>query len=126
MAVNIFNIYVPYLAFIYNLLDSAHFAGLEAHLDAMRVMSGTGQYVLHDSMCPLSSTLILFLDDVDLKPGFYVFSVLAIHTQPCLFSLAIISAPFSSHSARMSCACLALAGASRDNKLLSSTARFVS
>src|SRR5215475_10747760 len=45
----------------------------------MRVMSGTGQYLLHDSTCPLSGTLILFLDDVDLKPRLYVFSVLAIH-----------------------------------------------
>src|SRR5262245_16863832 len=62
-----------------NLLHSAHFAGFEAHLDAMRVMSGTGQYLLHDSTRPLSSTLILFLDDVDLKPRLYVFSVLAIH-----------------------------------------------
>src|SRR5262245_47407753 len=92
----------------------------------MRVMRGTGQYLLHDSTDPLSSTLILFLDNVDRKPTFYVLSVFARHTSSCLFSLAIISAPFSSHSARMPCACLALAGASRDNKLLISTARFVS
>src|SRR5262249_59938716 len=73
------NILVSYLALIDNLLDSAYFAGFKAHLDAMRVMSGTCKYLLHDSTCPLSSTLILLLDDVDLKPRLYVFSVLAIH-----------------------------------------------
>jgi len=62
-----------------DLLHSAHFAGFKTHLNAVRVMSGTGQYLFHDSMCPLSSTLILFLDYVDLKPRLYVFSVLAIH-----------------------------------------------
>jgi hypothetical protein len=84
----------------------------------MRMMRGTGQYFLYDSARSPSSALVLFLDDVYLKPGFYIFSVLAIHT--------IMSAPFSSHSARISCACLALAGASLDNKLLISTALFVS
>ena len=118
------NNFVSDLAFIYNLLDSAHFAGFKTHLDAVRVVGGTGKDLLHDSSRPLPCPLILFLDDVYLKPGFYVFSVLAVHTS--LFSLTTISAPFSSHSARVSCACLALAGVSLDNKLLISTSRFVS
>jgi hypothetical protein len=82
MAVNILNIFVTDLTLIDNLLDSAHFAGFKAHLDAVRVMGGTGQYLLHDSPRPFSAALILFLDDVDLKPWFYVFSVLAVHTSP--------------------------------------------
>src|SRR5262245_32250825 len=85
MAVNILNIFVTYLVLIDNLLDSAHFAGFKAHLDAMRVMRGAGQYLLHDTTRPLSSTLILFLDDVDLKPRLYVFSVLAVHINPVCF-----------------------------------------
>lgn len=32
-----------------NFLDSANFAGFQANLDAVRVMSGTGQYVFHNA-----------------------------------------------------------------------------
>jgi hypothetical protein len=78
-AVNILNIFVTDLTLIDNLLDSAHFARFKAHLDAVRVMGGTGQYLLHDSQRPFSAALILFLDDVNLNPRFYVFSVLAVH-----------------------------------------------
>jgi hypothetical protein len=46
--------FVPDLAFIDNLLNSAHFAGFKTHLDAMRVEGGTGQCLLHDSARPLS------------------------------------------------------------------------
>lgn len=106
------------LVLIDNLLNSADFSGFKTHLDAMGMMGGIGQDILHDSARSFSGALVLFLDDVDFKSGFYVFSVLTIHT--------IISAPFSSHSARISCACLALAGASLDNKLLISTARLAS
>jgi len=45
----------------------------------MRVIRGTGKYLLHDSARPLSSALILFLNDIDFKSGFYIFSVLAVH-----------------------------------------------
>ena len=86
MAVNILNVFVTYLVIIDNLLDSAHFAGFKTHLDAMRVMSGTGQYLLHDSPRSFSCALILFLDDVDLKSWFYVFSVLAVHFSSLLRS----------------------------------------
>src|SRR5215510_13850349 len=72
------------LALIDNLLDSAHFAGFKTHLDAVRMMGGTCQYLLHNSPRSFSGALILFLDDVDLKPRFYVFSVLAIHTSSLL------------------------------------------
>src|SRR5262245_25859531 len=68
-----------YLALIDDLLDSAYFAGFKTHLDAVRMVGGTCQYILHDSTRPFSGALILFLDDVDIKPRFYVFSVLAIH-----------------------------------------------
>jgi hypothetical protein len=47
-----------------NLLDSAHFTGFKAHLDAVRVMGGTGQDLLHDPARPFPCSLILFLDDV--------------------------------------------------------------
>jgi len=67
-------------SFTYNLLDSPRFAGFNTHFDAVRMMCGTGQYLLHDSARPLSRALIPFLDNVDLNPGFYVFSVLAVHT----------------------------------------------
>src|SRR5215475_8235835 len=90
-----------------NLLHSAHFAGFKAHIDAMRMMGGICQDILHDSARSFSSALVLLLDDVNFQPRFYVFSILAVH-----ISLAIISAPFSSHSASMPCACLTLAGAS--------------
>jgi hypothetical protein len=82
ITVNTFNIFVPYLALIDNLLHSAHFAGLKTHLDAMRMMGGTCQYIFHDSSGSFSGALILFLDDVDFKPRFYVFSVLAVHIPP--------------------------------------------
>jgi hypothetical protein len=65
--------------FIDNLLDSAHFAGLKTHFDAMRMTGGTGQDILHDSSRSFSGALILFLDDVNLDPRFYIFSVLAVH-----------------------------------------------
>src|SRR5882672_4174392 len=77
---NVLNIFVSDLAFIDNLLDSAHFAGFKTHFDAVRMIGGTGQDIFHDSARSFSSALILFLDDVDLKSGFYVFSVLAVHT----------------------------------------------
>jgi hypothetical protein len=87
ITVNISDISAPYLALINDLLDSTYFAGFKTHLDAVRMMGGTCQYILHDSMRSLSGALILFLDDVDLKPRFYVFSVLAIHfsllLRPC-------------------------------------------
>ncbi len=73
-------ILATYLAFIDDLLDSTHFAGFKTHLDAVRMMGGICQYILHNSTRSFSGALILFLDDVDLKPRFYVFSVLAIHT----------------------------------------------
>ena len=63
-----------------NLLDSAHLAGFKAHLDPVRVMSGTGQYFLHNPARLLPGSLVLFLDDVDFKSGFYIFSVLTVHT----------------------------------------------
>jgi hypothetical protein len=79
-------ILAPYLALIDDLLDPTHFAGFKTHLDTVRMMSGTCQYVLHDSTRSFSGALILFLDDVDLKPRFYVFSVLAIHFSSLLRS----------------------------------------
>src|SRR5262245_55590754 len=72
-------ILAPYLALIDDLLDSTHLAGFKTHLDTVRMMGGTCQYILHDSTRSLPCALILFLDDVDIEPGFYVFSVLAIH-----------------------------------------------
>jgi hypothetical protein len=87
ITVNILDILAPYLALIDDLLDSAYFAGFKTHLDAVGMMSGTCQYLLHDSPRSFSGALILFLDDVDLKPRFYVFSVLTIHfsslLRPC-------------------------------------------
>jgi hypothetical protein len=50
----------------------------------MRMMRRTGQDILHDSARSFSGALILFLDNVDLKPGFYVFSVLAVHLSSLL------------------------------------------
>jgi hypothetical protein len=79
-------ILATYLALIDDLLDPTHFAGFKTHLDTVRMMSGTCQYVLHDSTRSFSGALILFLDDVYLKPRFYVFSVLAIHFSSLLRS----------------------------------------
>jgi hypothetical protein len=62
-----------------NLLHSANLAGFKTHLDSVWVMSGTGQNILHDSARPLSCALVLLLNDVDIKSGFYVFPVLAVH-----------------------------------------------
>jgi len=86
ITVNILDILALYLAFIDDLLDSAYFAGFKTHLDAMGMMSGTCQYILHDSQRSFSGALILLLDDVYLKPRFYVFSVLAIHFSSLLRS----------------------------------------
>ena len=69
---------------INDLLHSADGAGFKADLDAVWMMGGTGQNIFHDSARSLSSALILFLDDVDLKSGLYVFSVLTIHSLPPL------------------------------------------
>jgi hypothetical protein len=63
-----------------NLLHSANFAGLKSHLDAMRMIGGICQDILHDPARSFSSALILFLDDIDFEPGFYVFSILTVHT----------------------------------------------
>ena len=86
ITVNVLDILAPYLALIDDLLDSAYFAGFKTHLDAVGMMGGTCQYILHDSPRSFSGALILFLDDVDLKPRFYVFSVLAIHFSSLLRS----------------------------------------
>src|SRR5215475_9014831 len=77
-----------------DLLHSAHFAGFKTHLDAVRVMCGTGQYLLHDPVRPFPCALILFLDYVDLKPWFYVFSVLATHTSSPLRKIDRIDGTF--------------------------------
>src|SRR5215813_11670610 len=71
-------------ALVDDFLHPAHFAGLEPNFNAMRVMCGVGQNVLHDPARPFPRALILFLDDVDLKPRFNVLPILTIHFQTFL------------------------------------------
>lgn len=64
---------------INHFLNSSDFSTFKSNLNSMRMGWRISQYVFDDTCCSLASSLILFLNNINLKAGPYIFSILPIH-----------------------------------------------
>lgn len=58
---------------------SSNLSVFQPYLYPARMIGRTGQQVFHNSPCPFAAALVFFQDDINLKAGVDIASVLAVH-----------------------------------------------
>jgi hypothetical protein len=67
------------ISFFDDLFDTPYLSILQTDLDAMRVVRGLGENILHNAFGEFTCTLILFQDNKDSASGFDIGAGLSIH-----------------------------------------------